>query len=390
EDDADVDGAQDQQPALGVDAHEVLEEYDDGGAGRRAEQRALATERDHEQRLDGRDELHVYRADEAVVVRPEHAGEAGEGAGDDEGQVLVEPHVVAEDAHARFALADALEAHAERRSHDHAEQRDGHQRADEREVEEGQRLPRDTGINPRQPEVRPRDARDAVVTLGQRNPPEREPPDDHAERQRDHQEVRPGRADGDETEERGGDGRDDDPGDQTQHESTLTLGGEDGDGGGGDAEVGGVPERGHPGEARLHVEAHREDRDDHGLGEQRERIRRQPRRHHRGQRGDDRHADEHAGAAAHHARPKRPVGRSARISAIGANSVKYESSGNSALPKWSTSPARSLPTLAPGKLPSPPTITTTNAQGRTSKSPPRYTPSNATPSTPPEGASREP
>src|SRR5687767_8882244 len=35
EDDADVDGAEDQEPPLGVDAHEVFEEYDQGGPDRR-------------------------------------------------------------------------------------------------------------------------------------------------------------------------------------------------------------------------------------------------------------------------------------------------------------------------------------------------------------------
>src|SRR5262249_47737365 len=141
----------------------------------------------------------------------------------------------------------------------------------------------------------------------------------------------------------------------------LALGGEDGDGVGRDAEVGGVPERRQPGEAEQHVEAHREDRHDHGLGQQGERIRRQPRSYRRSHRGDDRDTDQHAGTATDHARPKRPVGLSARMSAIGANSVKYESSGKSALPKLSSSPTRRLPTIAPGKLPSPPTITTTNA-----------------------------
>src|SRR5207248_8726116 len=53
EDDADVDGAEDQQPALGVDADEILEEDDDGGAERRSRQCAGAAQRDHEQRFHG-------------------------------------------------------------------------------------------------------------------------------------------------------------------------------------------------------------------------------------------------------------------------------------------------------------------------------------------------
>ena len=51
----------------------------------------------------------------------------------------------------------------------------------------------------------------------------------------------------------------------------------------------------------------------------------------------------------------------ARIAAIGAKSVKYESSGKSALPKLSSSPTSRLPIRAPLRLPMPPTITTTNA-----------------------------
>src|SRR5688572_2794344 len=78
QDDADVHGAEDQEPALGVHADEVLQEDDDGRAERGAGQRARTAERHHEQGLDRGDELHVDGAHEAVVVRPEDAREAGE------------------------------------------------------------------------------------------------------------------------------------------------------------------------------------------------------------------------------------------------------------------------------------------------------------------------
>src|SRR6266545_5162199 len=93
EDGADIDGSQDQEPALRVDAHEVLEEDDDRGADRGADERPRAAQRHHQERLHRGHELHVDGAHEAVVVGPEHAREAGERAGEHEGQVLVEPDV---------------------------------------------------------------------------------------------------------------------------------------------------------------------------------------------------------------------------------------------------------------------------------------------------------
>ena len=60
------------------------------------DQGARAAERHHEERLHRGHELHVGGADEAVVVGPEHAGHAREDARDHEGEILVQPHVVAE------------------------------------------------------------------------------------------------------------------------------------------------------------------------------------------------------------------------------------------------------------------------------------------------------
>src|SRR5713101_4370902 len=139
QDHADVDGAENEEPSLGVHAHEVLEEHDDAGADRGTDERARAAERGHQERLDRRHELDVRGADEAVVVGPEDAGHSREGAGQHEGHVLVEPHVVAQGLHARLAPADAFEAQAEGRDDDEAEHRPDRGRDDEREVEERQR-----------------------------------------------------------------------------------------------------------------------------------------------------------------------------------------------------------------------------------------------------------
>src|SRR5687767_6029842 len=57
QDDADVHGAQDEEPPLGIDAHEVLEEHDHRRADHGTGEGARPAERDHQQRLHGRDEL---------------------------------------------------------------------------------------------------------------------------------------------------------------------------------------------------------------------------------------------------------------------------------------------------------------------------------------------
>jgi hypothetical protein len=84
------------------------------------------------------------------------------------------------------------------------------------------------------------------------------------------------------------------------------------------------------------------------------------------------------------------VGRIARIAAMGAKSVKYDSSGNSALPKLSSNPTRSAPISAPFRLPMPPTMTTTKAYDRISKSAPGYTLRKPPATTPATAASAAP
>ena len=80
------------------------------------------------------------RADDAGGVRPQHAGEAAEGAGDDEGDIFVQPGIVAEDFHARFALANADQAAAERRAHDDVQDQERNGEEAEHDVEERHRV----------------------------------------------------------------------------------------------------------------------------------------------------------------------------------------------------------------------------------------------------------
>src|SRR5437899_400862 len=138
-----------------------------------------------------------------AVITPILIGPFGAGAGDHEAEILVQPHVIAKRAHARLALANPDKRLPERRPHDRAEHDQGQQESSEGEVVE-----RDPARErPRQPEVGARDAGDAVVALGHRDPPMREPPDDHAERQGDHEEVDAARAQREEPEDRSDRGR---------------------------------------------------------------------------------------------------------------------------------------------------------------------------------------
>src|SRR6266536_2175998 len=283
QDHADVDGAENEEPALRVHAHEVLEKNDDAGADRRTDERARAAERGHQERLDGRHKLDVSGADEAVVIGPQDAGHSREGAGQHEGHVLVKPHVVAQGLHARLAPADALEAQAEGRDDDEAEHRPDRGRDQERKVEEWQR-----SAEGERAQLGPRHAGDAVVPLGQRHPPERESPDDHAQRERDHEEVGAARADGDEAEDRRGDGRQRDAGRGAAEKPHLALGGEERHHVGGDAEIRRLAERRQARVAQEHVEAHREDAEDERLGDERQRIG----RHHRAQGRERTHDDD--------------------------------------------------------------------------------------------------
>ena len=81
-----------------------------------------------------------------------------------------------------------------------------------------------------------------------------------------------------------------------------------------------MAQRGQAGVAEQHVEAHGQHGHDGRLGEQRQGIRREQRRD--AGRGDHGHQPDDDAATVFHVRPNSPVGRSARMSAIGANSVK--------------------------------------------------------------------
>src|SRR2546426_7605957 len=133
-----------------------------------------------------------------------------------------------------------------------------------------------------------------------------------------------------------------------------------------------MPQGGESRVAQQEVEAHGEDPQDQGFGQQAGVV--------GGQQPDDDSQDDQAqgqpnpghevSAARRQVLPNKPRGRRARMMAMGAKMVNMASSGTRALPKVSMRPTTRLPTNAPPMLPRPPMITTTRASSRTSKSAP--------------------
>src|SRR5439155_10545271 len=205
----------------------------------------------------------------------------------------------------------------------------------------------------------------SVVAAREPPPAEREAPQDLRERERDHEEIGSLGAQREQPEQRRGDRGHDQAREEVEPEVVAHAQRQQPDGVGAHAEIGGVAERRQAGIAEDQVQAHREDREDQHLGEQPELVRRER------ERQDD--EDERArddGDRPRHGEPKRPVGRTARMIAIGAKIVNIASSGKSAVPKLSSSPTTSPPKSAPFRLPSPPMMTTTNASSKISKSAP--------------------
>src|SRR5215467_12345842 len=96
-----VDGAEHVLPPRHQRAEIFAQRDDDEGADHAANQRAGAAEHRHQQRVDRGGELYVHGTDNAGGMRPQHAREPAKRAGDDEGNVFVQPGIVAEDLHAQ-------------------------------------------------------------------------------------------------------------------------------------------------------------------------------------------------------------------------------------------------------------------------------------------------
>src|SRR5262245_7708667 len=108
-----------------VDGDEVLEKNDDTRPERWSKQRSSAAQGNHQQHLHRSCQLKVHGAYETVIVGPQDAGKSSEATGDDEPDVLVQPHVVAEGPHARLTLPDSHQGLAERGADDDAKNPEG-------------------------------------------------------------------------------------------------------------------------------------------------------------------------------------------------------------------------------------------------------------------------
>ena len=96
----------------------VQPEISDERAERRAVERAHAAEQRHDQHLGRLGPVGEVGEDAAVEDAEQPAGEAGEGAGEDEGGQLVAPHVDADELGALGVLADRGQHAPERRADD--------------------------------------------------------------------------------------------------------------------------------------------------------------------------------------------------------------------------------------------------------------------------------
>src|SRR5262245_57176012 len=123
-----------------VDGNEILEKDDDTRSQRRAEQSSAPAQGDHEQHLHRCCQLKVHWAHEAVVVCPQDSGKPAEATGDDEPDVLVQPHVVAEGPHARLTLPDSHQGLAEWRANDDAKNPEGDEKSCERKIVKRNRM----------------------------------------------------------------------------------------------------------------------------------------------------------------------------------------------------------------------------------------------------------
>ena len=118
-----------------VSEHEVGAGADEG-----AEEGARAAEQRHDHHLPRRDPVQRLDRHDGEAERVERARQAGEERGEDEGQVLDAPDVVAARGRAVAVLADGLEHGAEGRVEDALEaRRPRGTTSDEGEVVEGQR-----------------------------------------------------------------------------------------------------------------------------------------------------------------------------------------------------------------------------------------------------------
>jgi hypothetical protein len=115
---ADEGQAKPEQPVVGVDREELAKQDVEQDAHRRPEETAHAADHHHGQHLTREGHRRRFGRRQAVVEHEQCTGQAGDGAGDDEGHQLVAVGGVALKARALLVLADRHQYMAKGRSHD--------------------------------------------------------------------------------------------------------------------------------------------------------------------------------------------------------------------------------------------------------------------------------
>ena len=222
--------------------------------------------------------------------------------------------VVAQGAHALFALTDALQGQAETGGHDPVHDRPHEDKHHEYEIVELPILAE---------KLRPGDAADSVLRACHGRPAVGDPPDDHAFGQGHHQKINPCSANGDQG-ERGGQsgGCGNRQGDDRKHGNSR-FGEQVADHIGGGAEDAGVTERYESGETGQDVDAHGEEAVDHHFTDHvHVKGRREP-GHETCKHKQCEHGNQlDPSARCHCTLPKRPLGLKASMIAMGPKMVK--------------------------------------------------------------------
>ena len=261
---------------------QIDERLVDDGADHRARHRLDAAEQHHDQRIDRQRDAEAVGKHAALEVSEQRAGDAGDGAGDDERGPLDALGVDADGLAAQQRVAGGAQRIAERREYDDA-------KCCDRERGDRDRQPVETR-RARRPFLRP-EAQNAVVAAGHRDPLERDRPDDLREGQRQHREIDAGQLYREEAENRGAEAAQQRTEQQAgDHRQARHLG-EEGDAIGAEPEIGGVAERGEAADRHQEMQAGGEDHEDRDFRADRQRViagdQRQHRRHGKpGKRGE--------------------------------------------------------------------------------------------------------
>src|SRR5919197_1815884 len=360
EDEGHEDRADDERPGLGEDRQAVLEDEERRGADEGTEEGAGAAEQRHDDDLPRR--LPVERLDRDHV-EPEGvqgAGEPREERGEDERQELDAADVVAARRGTLAVLTDRLEHGAEGRVEDALEP--GDRRGDQREGEvvEGERgVERDRGTGERQ--RRQGDPAEPVVAAGPVGEVKPDEVEELGERERQHREVDTAPAQAEEADDRAARRREAEPRREPEPErADLELRERDPGAVGAEPPVGGMAEGEEARVAVEEVEPEGEEAVDQDL-----RGERLVRHEEREGGEDDKTRDDGMGRdppfhSMRPASPKSPLGRTRRTSAITMNTMISANFGAKSVVRLTTSPIAMPATIAPTRLPIPPTTTTTN------------------------------